>query len=300
MTGDLLRILGYRMRGGCGSDLALETVNPSRAFLTIDSGFPLSELEAALRTNRAFTLDYHPARVPIFYTPDYWQPAAAGQKPVEFIDYFLNEPTVCRLYSATAALDPETAGQMRKDLPVAKAKIYAHVLDFFGSMFELRDGKAMVPGGARSEKAWADLVGVAPDKGAAFFERLVEKDDGWLASYYDSLARINGPVQAYLTDPDRIKRFYVALRGRVTSPGPARPVFRANADLVLLTTRLGLDANGKPHLPGGLDVWKSLFAGKMRPNTTSVWRRRRRAGRIPKKSLKRCSVCRGRWWKMSR
>ena len=62
------------------------------------------------------------------------------------IDYFLNEPTICRLYSATAALDPETAGQMRKDLPVGKAKIYAHVLDFFGSMFELRDGKAMVPG----------------------------------------------------------------------------------------------------------------------------------------------------------
>src|ERR1019366_586104 len=76
VTGDLLRILGYRMRGGCGSDLALETVNPSRAFLTIDSGFPLSELEAALRTNRAFTLDYHPARVPIFYTADYWQPGA--------------------------------------------------------------------------------------------------------------------------------------------------------------------------------------------------------------------------------
>jgi len=263
VTGDLLRILGYRMRGSCGSDLALETVNPSRAFLTIDSGFPLSELEAALRTNRAFTLDYHPARVPILYTADYWQPPAAGQKPVEFIDYFLNEPTVCRLYTATAALDPDTAEQMRKDLPVGKAKIYAHVLDFFGSMFELRDGKAVVPGGARSEKAWADMVGVAPDKGAAFFERLVAKDDGWLASYYDSLARINGPVQAYLTEPERIKRFYVALRGRVTSPGPARPVFRANADLVLLTTRLGLDANGKPHLPGGLDVWKGLFAGKM-------------------------------------
>ena len=168
VTGDLLRILGYRMRGGCGSDLALETVNPSRAFLTIDSGFPLSELEAALRTNRPFTLDYHPARVPVLYTADYWQPAGPGQKPVEFIDYFLGEPSICRLYTAVAALDPDTADQMRKDLPVAKAKIYAHVLDFFGSMFELRDGKAVVPGGARSEKAWADLVGVAPDKGAAF------------------------------------------------------------------------------------------------------------------------------------
>jgi len=262
MTGDLLRVLGYRMRGGCGSDVALETVNPSRAFLTIDSGFPLSELEAALRTNRPFSLDLHPARVPILYGKDYWQAAGAGQKPVEFIDFFLNDPSICRLYSATAALDPDTAEQFRKDWPAAKAKVYAHVLDFFGSMFELRDGKAAIPGGARSEKMWGELVGVAPEKGAAFFERMVEKDDGWLASYYDSLARINGPAQAYLTEPERLKRFYTAMRGRVTSPGPARPVFRANTDLVLLTTRLRIGPDGKPHLPGGLDVWKNLFAGK--------------------------------------
>ncbi len=251
VTGDLLRILGYRMRGGCGSDVALETVNPSRAFLTIDSGFPLSELEAALRTNRVFTLDLHPARVPILYGKDYWQPAGAGQKPIEFIDFFMSDPSICRLYSATAALDPDTADQFRKDWPAAKAKVYAHVLDFFGSMFELRDGKAAVPGGARSEKMWGDLVGVAPDKGAAFFERMIEKDDGWLASYYDSLARISGPVQAYLTEPERLKRFYLAMRGRVTSPGPARPVFRANTDLVLLTTRLAHRAR-----------WKTAFAGR--------------------------------------
>jgi len=262
VTGDLLRILGYRMRGGCGSDVALETVNPSRAFLTIDSGFPLSDLEAALRTNRPFTLDYHPSRVPILYGPEYWQPAASSQKPVEFIDFFLGDPSICRLYSATAALDPDTAEQLRKDMPAAKAKIYAHVLDFFGSMFEVRDGRAVVPGGARSEKMWTELVGVAPDKGAAFFERLIEKDDGWLASYYDSLARINGPVEVYLTEPERLKRFYQAMRGKVTSPGPARPVFRANTDMVLLTTRMRTDADGKPHLPGGLDVWKNLFAGK--------------------------------------
>jgi hypothetical protein len=260
-TGDLLRILGYRMRGGCGSDLALETVNPSRAFLTIDSGFPLSTLEAALRTNRPFMLDYHPARVPILFGVDYWQ-ASGTQKQGEFIDYFLSDPATCRLYSAMSALDPDTADQIRKDLPAAKAKVYAHVLDFFGSMFELRAGRAVVPGGTRSEKMWGELVGVPPERGGAFFEKLVEKDDGWLASYYDSLARINGGVQAYLTEPERLKRFYTAMRGRVTSPGPARPVFRANTDLVLLTTRMRMDADGKPHLPGGLDVWKNLFAGK--------------------------------------
>ncbi len=269
-TGDLLRILGYRMRGGCGSDVILETVNPSRAFLTIDSGFPLAELETSLRTNRPFTIDYHPSRVPILFGADYWKPAStkpdakaeSKQDQTPFIDYFMADPTLCRLYSALAALDPDTADQIHKDMPAARAKIYAHIFDFFGTMFEVRDGHAVLPGGARSEKMWSELAGSTPDKGAAFFEKMVEKDDGWLAAFYDSFARINGPVQAYLTEPEHLKRFYNAIRGRVTSPGPARPVFRANTDLILLSARLRLDPDGKPHLPGGIDVWKNLFAGK--------------------------------------
>ena len=80
-----------------------------------------------------------------------------------------------------------------------------------------------------------------------------------MASYYDALARINGPVRDYLTEPARLKRFYGAIRGKVTSPGPARPVFRSNADMMLLTTRLRLDADGRPHIPGSLEVWKNLF-----------------------------------------
>ena len=49
------------------------------------------------------------------------------------------------------------------------------------------------------------------------------------------------------------------IRGRVTSPGPARPVFRSNTDMMLFTTRLRMDPNGKPHIPGSLEVWRNLF-----------------------------------------
>ena len=139
-----------------------------------------------------------------------------------------------------------------------RLRTFAHVLDFFGAQFEIRNGHAIVPGGQRSAAAWGDLAGVSPDKGSAFFERLMMKDDGWLASLFDALARIHGPVQNYLTEPARMKRFYAAVRGKVTSPGPARPVFRSNADMMLLTTRLRIDANGQPHIPGSLDVWKNL------------------------------------------
>ena len=71
-AGELLRIIGYRMRGGCGSEVVLETVNATRAFLTTDSGFPLAELEQALRTNHPFTYDFHPSPVTVLYGSDYW------------------------------------------------------------------------------------------------------------------------------------------------------------------------------------------------------------------------------------
>ena len=67
-TNDLLRMLGYRMRGGCGSEVVLETVNAARAFITTDSGFPLAELEAALRTDKPFSYDYHPSPAPPSFT----------------------------------------------------------------------------------------------------------------------------------------------------------------------------------------------------------------------------------------
>ncbi|MGA2184438.1 MAG: hypothetical protein ABSH47_15560 [Bryobacteraceae bacterium] len=257
-TGDLLRVLGYRMRGGCGSDVVLETVNPSRAFLTIDSGFPLASLEQAMRTNRPFAYDYRSAEIPVVYGPDYWL-SSHGIQGGDLVEAFLNDPSLCRLYLAMTKLDPSTADEIRKSVPATRLRIFAHVLDFFGGMFEIRGGRAVVPGGPRTEKTWGELAGTSPEKGAEFFEKLITKDDGWLASYYDSLARIGGPVQDYLTEPERLKRFYLAIRGKVTSPGPARPVFRSNTDMVLLTTRLRMDAHGKPVMPGGLEVWRNLF-----------------------------------------
>jgi hypothetical protein len=258
-TGDLLRILGYRMRGGCGSEVVLETVNASRAFLTIDSGFPLAALEQALRTNRPFVLEYKPAQVPVLYGAEYWTGGAKEKQTGEFVDQFLGDPAICRFYLGMSKLDRETADGLRKAMQVQRIRAFAHVLDFFGGMFQIRNGKAVVPGDARTAQMWSDLVGASPDNGARFFERLISRDDGWLASYFDALARIDGPVKTYLTEPERMKRYYQALRGKITSPGPARPVFRSNTDLMLLTTRLVVGQDGKPHVPGGIEVWKNLF-----------------------------------------
>src|ERR1035437_1335230 len=64
----LLRVLGYRLRNGCNqNDVILETTNATRAFLTIDSGFPLTELEESLQKGQPFTYAYPATWVPVLF-----------------------------------------------------------------------------------------------------------------------------------------------------------------------------------------------------------------------------------------
>ena len=255
-TGNLLKVLGYRMRGACGSDIVLETVNATRAFLTVDSAFPLTELEQDLRANHRFEMPYAPTPVPVLYDAKYWIAAVNQNAQTDFLDAFLSEPSVCRLYLGLSHLNRETAAALRQQGSPAKLKLYANVLDFYGGMFQIRNGAAVVPG---NPQVWANMVGATPSNPGAFFAKLLATDDGWMASYFDVLSRTEGPTRAYLTQPDRMRRFYDALRGKITSPGPARPVFRSSTELMLLTTSLRIDASGQPQIPGGIEVWRNLF-----------------------------------------
>src|SRR3954466_736040 len=134
-AGNLLKVLGYRMRGACGGDIVLETVNPTRAFLTVDSGFPIAQLEQDLRANHHFELPYAPTQIPVLYGPDYWLKALGRNTQLEFVDAFLSDPSLCRLYLGLSHLDRTTAEALRKQTPPTKLKAYAHVLDFYGGMF---------------------------------------------------------------------------------------------------------------------------------------------------------------------
>ena len=62
---------------------------------------------------------------------------------------------LCRLYLGLSKLDPATADELRKNTTVQKIRAYAHVLDFYGGMFQVRNGHAIVPGGPHNEKVWA-------------------------------------------------------------------------------------------------------------------------------------------------
>jgi hypothetical protein len=266
----LLGVLGYRLRQGCGKDAALETADPERAFLTIDSGFPLAELEITLQGGKPFVCPFASSRVPLLFSPSDWtQPG--NNDPNAVLDSLLDDPMLARLYWAMARMDMETSASLLQFAGVQKLLPFGAVLDFYSSHISIRNGRMVVPGGPSAEKAWKELAGANPESPKEFIARLLAKDDGWLAAYFDTLSRLTPAQQVYFTDAHRLPRFYEALRGKDTSPGPARPVFRPDPDLLLLVTRLEVDSSGQARIPGNLEVWEQILKQKSDSKVVHQW-----------------------------
>ena len=186
------------MRGGCGSEVVLETVNASRAFLTIDSGFPLADLEQALRTNRPFKLRLSSHQVPVLYRP---RVLASAQGKSSRANSSIPSSAIRRCAGCTSAFEAGSRNRRgdRKTIPAQPIKVFAHVLDFFGGMFESATAKPWsraAPASARPGPTWR----ASPGQGRGVLREADGKDDGWLASLLRCAGAHHGPVQDYLTD----------------------------------------------------------------------------------------------------
>jgi hypothetical protein len=260
-AGPLLEILGYRIRQGCGPNALVETADADRAFLTINSGFPLADFEQAVREGKPFILPYTASEVPLVLTQDAWM-AIARKNSKDLVDAFVRDPALARLYWAMSRMDAETCNALLKSPGLQKLLPFSPELDFFGSHITIRSGRVILPGGEPAEAAWRALVGASPESPADFVTKLLEKDDGWLAVYFDTLSYPDRSQQAYFTEPRRLRRFYEALRGRDTSPSPSKHSFRPDVGLFLLVNRLQFEANGQPLVPGNVEVWRDVLRQK--------------------------------------
>jgi hypothetical protein len=275
-AGTLVQILGYRLREGCSTkNFFLETANPERAFLTIDSGFPLTELEEALQKGTPFNYSYAPSRVPVLFRESDWTTLSAGQKKGygNLVDLLINDPAVARLYWALTKEDAETRLTLLRSPGLRRLLPYAGTLDFYGSQISIRDGRVVVPGEKWTAITWRDLVGVSPESQGEFVLRLLEKDNGWLAAYFDVLSRISPAQREHLTEGTRLKRLYEDFRGTDIEQGATRGVFRQAPDLLVLFTRVEWEPNGEPHVPGNLDVWKQILRQKTDSKIVHDWNR---------------------------
>ena len=289
--GDALRLvhaLGYEFAKPCGQKNSyLQTANAGRAFLTVDSGFPLTQLEQDLQNGVPFSYTFPATEVPVIGTSQQWAAISArGRRSGgDMLDVLLYDPEVDRLYSALARVDPQTRVALLRDPGLSRLLPYADAMDFYGSQICIRAGAVEVPGGANAEPAWHQLVGASPTSAGAFVIHLMERDRGWLAAYFDALQRVNPEQQSHFVREPRLRQLYDAWRSMGKKVGAADGVFPRNADLLLLFTRMRWQANGDPQIPGDTAYWREIFAKQDKATGLRDWGKREHKLDSPERRL---------------
>jgi len=89
-VGELLKVLGYRMRAAAGAKWCSKPSTPAAPFLTTDSG-SAHRPGAGPAHQPVLQLRLSPDQVGVLYGPEYW--LSAMEKSAEFIDAFLSDPS---------------------------------------------------------------------------------------------------------------------------------------------------------------------------------------------------------------
>lgn len=283
-----VEVLGYRFRNGCSrADAMLVTENAERAFLTIDSGFPITEIEEAMARGTTFTYAFPSTQVPVLFNEADWMALSNIRERVgeNLLDILLRDPGVARLYSGMARLEPHTREVLLKTTGLRRLLTVADSFDFYGSQIYVPGDSVIVPGGKAAEKEWQFLAGASPHDVADFVGHLMGRDRNWLAAYFDALARLTPEQQAHLVRGSRLRNLYFAYRSTGAVIYAASGVFPRNAELVLLLSRIHWKSNGEPEIPGGLKMWQEAFQTEKHAFGYRNWSRRFRNIDTPERFL---------------
>lgn len=270
----LLEVLGYKFEHPCGQrDTSLITANAERAFLTIDSGFPLTVLEQALQKDGPFSYPFPATEVPVLLNEKNWLAASTWKRRSgdTLLDVMMRDQNLDRLYAAMAKFDDETRHTLDRSPGLKKLMPFAAVIDLYGGQIEIKSERVIVPGGDKSEKAWQDLVGESPHAPGQFIAHLLTKDGGWLAAYFDVLSRLSQTEQDQLAEGARLKRFYEIYRSTAMRSDASKGVYPRNGELLVLLASLRWKPDGDLAIPGDLEVWNEILAQIAKSREIRPW-----------------------------
>ena len=175
------------------------------------------------------------------------------------------------LYHALMGVEPSTLAWIESN-PALLDILYKHpgVSAVYARSIRIRDGRLVTPGDAADE-VWAAVMGADPRTPAAFIAKLWSERAGRLAGFYDAVAHLDSPHQAFAIgkagDPDSASRARASpLRcghqPRVCSG--AWPTIHSGVRTSMRRYFFGtvrVDAAGELAAPASRDVWSRVFGG---------------------------------------
>ena len=258
------------------------TSDSERAFLTIDSGFPLTELEQDLRKNIPFTYPFPISRVPVLLHETDWSGLGSdhARRNQNLVDVMLRDRFVARLYwaSPNSTLKPGWPSPARLACPSCSPTVPCSIFTEPKSVsvpdtsWYRRDrcrGRVEEPGGSEPgvrRRLRAPPVGKRQRLARGILRRDSPCQSGTTGTPYGKLAPETSVRGLSITGSSGTRR---------------QRRLRKAPSLLVLFTRLQWEPNGNPHVPGNLEVWKNLPRQRIDAKILRDWNKRARGWNRP-------------------
>ncbi len=206
-----------------------------------------------------------------------WQALLKREVPAnKLLAALLADHRASLLYHGLMSVDEPTLGALVQD-PETLDSLYherASAFAVFSGALSVHDGAVQVPGGAGSRELWEELVREPVARPAAFIQALFDREEGRLAFFFDSVARLDPASQRFAlaesAAPDRRADRFRALWSVFAACAPwwdaSRQVSRPEVDAsrVLIEVRVGPEGSLSP--PASQALWRAaLAAGPLQP-----------------------------------
>lgn len=255
---EALALLGLRLGGGESVVPAPPDAATARRAVWLDAvGIRLDEVRERLNAGDRVSLGWEDGALPL-PLPELWQalvfysrqsPAAQLAADDDMLFLYLGLLNLDRETRTWLATEPDLFRRLHAELAATFAA--------FGRGIRVRDGAIVVPGGSDAVAAWEELAGARVTDPAEFAARVLSRDRGRLAYFYDLAAHLEPAPLAWLLGahpsglrPERERvRFLRDVYGRTRQFAPSwhardQPFLKPHPDPALALAVVTLNAAG--------------------------------------------------------
>jgi hypothetical protein len=216
-------------------------------------------IQERLAAGKTFVLRIPIDSVPVFPSAEFWQRVLDDHEHYTggLAEGLVTNARVARLFYSLNSMDRDTAKFLVRWVSVRNLEErYSSSLSLYSAALALNGTVADTPGGSRAAPAWQALTGVSPSNAAAFFESLLNKDEGRLIAFFYSLSQLDFQHQLFFTtSPERLKRFYDLFRGSAEMRRGGKYRIGGSGAFVEFLREIPLNDDLSVDFPGSAEVW---------------------------------------------
>lgn len=202
--------------------------------------------------------------IPLPLTPDVWRAFVRRDIPdAQLALEILRDRSSALLYYGLFCLDDETLAWLadRRNVLETIHRDHAAVFAAFGRSLRVRGGRVATPGGPFFEPTWERLVGERARDVGSFIVKVLGRDRGRMAFFYDTVAHLDAPRQKFALGGRVADLYGVFARPEEEWRPSRRPFTRTAVDGALLFSSILVQADGRPAGPMWTALWEAVFQG---------------------------------------